>query len=270
MDVKNYKGAIKGRAQQARMPGPAFPKIAQAQQSYSVSRDGDMTPGQLAEQQRSDDNQPPGLSNATIEGLRELKRAEEAKDQEQAKAAPSSEPTAEENAIMADTELVSVLRALRRDPINNEAEKEAVAGRVEAIDISEGLLTGEYTQRVPIVPGKLNVTFRTYNVLEHQMLRLLVIKKVLEDVELQALEGELMAVYQTVAGVKQINDQKFETHLRTGKDSKLEFVGEIFERKLVKFLSMPLPLLGVLGVHATWFDGRVRALFVTSDPLKNG
>lgn len=273
MDIKKYTAASKQRVQQNKPRGPAFPNIAQAQGQYSVGRDGDMTPEQLAEQQRNDSAGPPGLSDATVQGMRALHAAEEAKQ-----ASQGPEPVEEKGRTQeeenrktgADAELLDMLRALQRDPINNDAEKEAVASRVTPIDISEGLLDGEYTQRTPVVPDKLIVTFRTFNVLEHQALRVRVIKAIMDTPELASLEGELMGLYQTVAGVKQINDQKFNAHIKTDRNNKLTFIDEIFEQKLTKFMSMPLPLIGVLGVHATWFDQRVRSIFITAEALKNG
>lgn len=292
--IKNYAQTVKQRNEERREARkPLFPNLAQAQAGYNASR-GEKTLAQIREEQEAaagEEPKAPGLSQATIEGMKALRATQEAQmaqmpqqpaqqglggtqvpqntfqPQIQAEA-PKGKDNEEEEVDNAD--LIALLREMRQDPLNNERERMAVKDRVKELDIGEGLLSGEWTQVVPVIPEKLRVTYRSMSNLEHQALRIKMFKAVAADPELARMAEELLGFYQTVASVKAVNETVFPHHLKRTPAGAFEFLDEIFDQKLAQFQNYPVQLMHALGVHGAWFDARVRELFITADPLKNG
>lgn len=268
MDIKNYsKGAAQRTAQRkieaAATHKPLFPNIAQARAEYDPAKDGPRTMAQLAEDQaqlKAEGPQEKGLSGDTVRGLQELKKLEEVKMTQQAEA--PKEQTVE------DIEILNALRGVHTDMLNNEKERAAVALRVEPIDLGKGLM-GEFTQQVPIVKEQLVVTYRSFTAMEAHWLRVLLYRVIEETPELERVADELHGLYQTVASIKKFNDTEQEPHI-VRPNGVPAFSEEVFKRKVLQFQQLPIQLIGALGIHGSWFDLRVRELFVSVEPLKNG
>lgn len=248
----------------------AFPNIAQASEEYDPKQ-GARTMAQIAEEQRAvaaGAPKEPGISQATVDGLKALKVAQDA--QQPATPPPGPVLLGEDLPVQdAETlELLEVLKAANRDVMANEKEREAVEARLKPIDISEGLMSGSFIQDVPIVPDQLIVRYRSMTTLDHYEINARVYLKIQERPELQQVSGMLIGLYQTVATVAKINSTEFPSHIKK-EAGKLVFDEKVFEQKLDAFMGFPLPLIGSLGVHGQWFDARVRKLFTTAS-LKNG
>lgn len=286
--IVSYAQGIKARnaerAQEKKDKGPIFPNMAQASVEYDPSH-GVKTLGQMADEQKAAAGggpQKPAISQATVDGLTALKQAQERTMTTQpqpavppimAAAAPSTPPPAaapvQEEERLDDLELSTILAKMREDMLNNERERDAVEARLKPIDLSEGLMTGVFVQEVPIVPGALVVTFRCLSVIDHSTIRNKVYLMVRENPDLESASGELLGLLQTVATVKSINSTKFPNHLTQDK-GKTVFDETIFEAKYQQFMAFPLPLISSLGIHSSWFDARVRKLFTSAEPIKNG
>lgn len=271
--IKNYAQGMRERTEARKAAKePVFPNLTKAAANYDPKRDEPKTYAQLADEQRAAESagqtqQPRGLSQETIEGMMQLKATQEAKI---AELPPPKEPEPGDDKAIQDLELAAVLRALREDPINNERERLAVAARVKPIDLSEGLLTGEFTQVVPVIPDRLTVTFRTLSGVEHQELRLKLHRAIDANPELERVNGELLGIYQTVASLKKFGDTTYASHLQREVNGTVKFLESEFDKKVGLFMAMPLQLIGLLGTHGSWFDGRVRELFTSTEALKNG
>jgi hypothetical protein len=281
MGIKSYAEQAKARnAERRASKEPVFPNLAQAGAQFDPQRDAPQTLSQMGAEQRATDQAPTdrtGLSEETVRGLVGLREAQDRVLSQRPDTMPSPPPQAPQDEAgpgpemsEEDTELMSLLRAMREDPINNAREREAVRGRVKPMDIAEGLLTGEYTQVVPVIPGKLTVTFRSMSHLEHQMLRVKLYNYLDDHPELRRIDGELLGFYQTVASIKAINDTVAQSHLQRQPNGTVEFLDAAFEEKLARFNTMPIQLISTIGIHGAWFDARVRDLFVSAEALKNG
>lgn len=289
--VKSYAGGIAARTaarQEERRQNSTFPNLGAAAMTYRPEQ-GPQTLEDIGRAQRADagdgkSSERASLSPETVEGLRALRAAQETATRKETAAAPvappaaapaqaeeAREPAEDEPLDAEDYAFSEALEKARRDVIQNDFERRAVAKRVKEIDLAEGLLTGEFTQVVPIVPGKLDVKFRCLTVGENNDLRLLLFNEVEADPRKGRLVQELLGFYQTVATVVSINNTVFAKHMApSGPFNQLTFQPKIFEQKVAEFMAFPLPLISSLGTHSTWFEQRVRQLFATADVLKNG
>lgn len=283
--IKSYGAGIRARTEERRAAekaqGPVFPNLAQAQVAYDA-KDGAQTLQQIAAEQRQNDApKQPGLSPQTVAGMSAVfEHAQKAQATLPPPAAPEGpqEPRGGQGTAPGtqelssdDFELSAALRMMQQDVLQNDKERKAVAGRCKPLDLGAGIMSGEFTQDVPVVPDTLVVRYRSLSVLEHQALRLYLFDAIRENSALDQINGELMGLYQTVASVAAVNGQAFgNSHLKRQTNGTLEFLKDEFTEKLQKLQAMPLQLLHAIGVHGSWFDGRVRELFVTADPLKNG
>lgn len=268
-----YKQGISARniaRQEERRGKGAFPNIAQASVEYDPKQA--RTGAQIAEEQRAvaaGAPKEPGISQSTIEGLKALKDAQDA--QQPASTPRMASPLPEEDLPPQDLETLEaleVLKAVNRDILANEKEREAVEARLKPIDIAEGLLNGSFVQDVPIVPDQLVVRYRSLTTMDHYEIGAKVYLKISERPEFGQVVGILTGLYQTVACTSRINSTVFPEHIKR-EQGKTVFDTAVFDQKVEDFLSYPLALIGSLGVHGQWFDNRVRRLFTTAN-LKNG
>jgi hypothetical protein len=281
--VKSYAGGIAARTaarQEERKANPLLPNLAQAAVTYRPEH-GPQTLADMGAAQRADAAtapEPGKLSGDTIAGLQAVYAASQAQQAKQSSSPPPVPPAAPPAGSADDDELdpedeafALAMRGAKIDIIQNERERAAVAQRVKEIDLADGLLTGEFTQVVPIVPDKLTVKFRCLTPGENNELRLFLFDQITEDPRKRQLGNELLAFYQTVATVVEINRTLFVKHMVAQAPSgKLVFNKEVFEQKVNAFMAYPMPLIASIGTHSGWFDMRVRELFATTDRLKNG
>lgn len=301
--VSEYTAGLAARAKAAGAEQRvAIPDLGVAAASYRPEKDGPMTLGQIAESQeniKSMSNPTSGpppkavLKPETLQGLHALHNAVAA-EQSAAQAridgqTPQKEPEANEQAIappappkkgmseeekaklaeMSDLDFDLMMSRVRSDVINNAEERKAIESRLKPMDLTDGLLTGEFTQPVEIVPGKLVVTFRTITPFENEQIKRRVLERIMEEEKYSAIHTENYGFMQVVAAVKQLNGREQPAHLKTVGNNSREFMWDVFDKKFELFKNYPGPLIHSLSVHANWFDLRVRALF-TNAALKNG
>ncbi len=298
--IKSYQQNLQKRikeAQAKKAQGGRGLNFAQAQSEFDPKRDGAMTLDQLAEAQRAESqrDQPPEqrpmFSKETLGGMQALADAQRkaapaqpmktaALTEEPSPVAPQAlaeEPGDEESEAGEDDEtegaLVDFFRTMNKqeeDPINNERNRKAIEANLREIDVSAGILTGVFEQEVPVIP-QLTVVFRTLTAFEDQALRLHLYKKLEKDRELERISGNLLSLYQTVASVAQLGGEKQESHWQVSRDGlPPAFLGDVFDRKVNRYLMYPLPIIGAIGLNSAWFEMRVRRLLSHPDTLKNG
>lgn len=281
--VKSYAEGIAARSaerqDERKRVGPLIPNLAQAVETYRPEH-GVQTMQQMAEAQRNGGPSGPqapaphALRPETIEGLKMLHAAETAARAEApAEPIPVPKPAPPPQALPEeeeDEELSAALRMMKENVIQSERERKAIAERVKEIDISEGLLTGEFTQLVPVVPGKFEVRYRCLTRGENDELRMLLLEDIRLDSRKSSMGQDLLGFYQTVASVLAINGNSYAKHMVPNEYGHLTFRPEVFREKLAIFRAFPLPMIASLGTHGAWFEQRVRELFITTDALKNG
>jgi hypothetical protein len=296
--VAGYKDKVASRA---RAQGDAnrvpVPDIAAATRDYRPEKDGPMTLASIGEAQGNIrkmtdiDDKKPSLSKATLEGLTAIHEATMAHQQYAAPQAKKDEPVADpppapvQPAVpateskddkkvarrpedMSDLEFELAMSRLRSDVINNEKEREAVKARVQPMDLAEGLLSGEFTQDVPIVPEKLTVKFRSLAPIENEEIKRHCLEEALKDERFAEIASDRMGFMQVVATISRVNGKDMPRHLKSEGFTR-KFDWDVFLKKVAVFSGYPAPLLASLTAHSVWFDQRVRELFATTN-LKNG
>ncbi len=303
--VAEYQKGIAERAARMREARQAsrkpLPRLDQADASFDPRKSANTTLGDMGLAQRQleerSEERKAGLSEATIAGLTALKAEMEGKKAEPPPPeAPKSEPEppkpdldgslAEEERSerlqvpaavrdVDDLEYNRIVDSITSDVINNKREKEAVEARLKSenneISLEEGLANGVFTQSVPIT-DRMRVHYRSVSPMENRAVRLLLWKWVDKDPRLENLASDLYGMMLIVAATTQIGSNKLPEHM-VGRDFySAEFNEEAFERKFNLLSRYPGPLIHAIGVHANWFDERVRKLFAsgTFETLKNG
>ncbi len=296
--IDKYKRGVAERAAKTKAaPSLGGVSLPQAQASFNPKRDAPMTLMQMGEAQQNVNNMTEqksgGLKPETVKGLQALHDAVNAQNAARAASqpatpaplpgtaappasapAPAAEPkpvskeTRDTLSTMDDLELERLIRGVQTDVINNETERKAVAKRVKAIDILAGIATGEFTQLVSIIPGKLDVLYRSISAHENQAIRLLLFKWIDEDKRRENISAELFGLMQTVASIVQVNGNRLPAHMQGSDPMSLTFDETAFRMKFDVVSRYPAPLIHALGTHGMWFDQRVRETF-TAENLKN-
>lgn len=284
--VRKYTAGIAERAKEAARGNKVpIPDLAVAASTYRPGKDAPMTLSQIAEAQENirtmDGTEKKTLSADTIAGLKALHEQTAQQAPVVTESQPEEKPVEKKSftklsedekraaAETADLDFDVMMARLRNDIINNEEERKAVEERLKPMDLSDGLLTGEFKQLVPIKPGQLEVMFRSLSPLENGEMRKQILKTIIEDETFANMSGEELSFMQTVASVHMLNGQEMPSHFKAGSGRGRIFDWEAFSRKLDLFRSYPGPLIHALSTHAHWFDLRVRKLFSTAS-LKNG
>lgn len=231
---------------------------------------------------------PPGgqkqvFSEATINGLREAAAAREKMEQAKAEQVEPKTMDSDESGatgggkVERTEEEQSILSqfpglAAAAEPIDlsrNRREREAVAKRVQAIDLNSGLMNGDFRQVVPIVPDRLVVEYRTPTPVELQHIQAILFKRLSDNPALEFAADSLQSLMTLTAAIVSINGRAEPVHMVGQSMYTAEFNQEVFEGKLNRLMRMPGPLVYTMTVHYMWFMARVNELF-TTESLKNG
>jgi hypothetical protein len=157
-------------------------------------------------------------------------------------------------------------RAMMKDILNDPKQKEIIEARLEELDVGD-LITDQFiVQRVPILPGKFEVTFKTQDGETDLALKRLIMEdanSIGEVTERYYLDR--FSFMSTAASTYAINN----TPLLDHRDENGDFNDELFRKKFNWMLKLPLHMLASIGLNSMWFEMRVRALF-KAEKLGNG
>lgn len=141
--------------------------------------------------------------------------------------------------------------------LSNKERSRAIEARCPPLSLEDLLINGSVHQRVPIVPGKFEPTFRSPQGEENlEILRLMSSERGSEDYIL-----DLIQIYRLTAGLYAINSKPFPNHLNTNGD----FDKDLFKQKFDVIKKMALPILADMVVNFGWFARRVQKLTVVDD-----
>lgn len=258
---------------------------------YGVIRNGSHIPPQMLQTGR------PMLSPQTVNGLKALedynrqhvdtlnqarKVAESPTPESDATAGtsgevakladPSDDPTAKpvtqeevEKAIrnMDDFDFDTFRDVIMKDILNNEEQRSIVESRLEPLDLSEIINNGVIAQKIPIVPGKYEITLQSVTAEEELAMKRLLVE---EKGKLEAPDRYLLDKFRMMMcalGLKAINNRALPDH----KDNQGNFNDEAFWKKFNICMKNPFHMLASIATHYYYFDIRVRSLFKA---VKNG
>jgi len=151
--------------------------------------------------------------------------------------------------------------AINEDILRNPDQKKIIEERLEALDIDDLIIKNRVTQRVPIVPNRFEVTYRSMTGNDDLALKRLLMK---ESKSVEVTERFLLDKYAFMAlscGAVAVNSNQLPDHL----DEEGKFNEEAFWKKFEWMMKRPLHMLSSIGVNHTWFEMRVRKLFVAEN-----
>lgn len=144
-----------------------------------------------------------------------------------------------------------------RSLLGNKKRAEAIANRCAPLVFEELLMYNSVKQKVPIIPGKFEPTFRSLQGDENvEILRLMGSVNGPDQYVL-----DMLNIYRLTAGLHAINGKVLINHLTTDGD----FDEKLFRAKVKVVLKMALPILADLSVNFGWFTARVQKLTVIDD-----
>lgn len=194
------------------------------------------------------------LSPQTAEQLSAVQQA--AVKEEEKEEAPVEE---EEDlfSLLSNDNRNDVQKALGSKKRRNEIESRCAPLRLEDL-----IMKDEVRQRVIIIPGKLEVVFRSITPAES-----LFIKKYLsvDKEELSGYLNEKLALCGLVCALVSINDVSLPDHMNS--DGKTQ--QPLFEKKLQVLMKKPSPLVWDLAANCGWFELRIQKMLL-SDAVGNG
>lgn len=144
-----------------------------------------------------------------------------------------------------------------REILHSEKERETIEKRLEPLDIGQLIKTGKIIQRIPIIPGKYEITLQSHEgQVELALKRIVMMESRSVDVGDQYLldKHSFMSV---AAGLVRINDKPFPDIL----DQNGVFSDELFFKKFNEVMKLPIHMLASIGVNLMWFEMRVRKLY---------
>ena len=159
---------------------------------------------------------------------------------------------------MDEFEFDALRQAMMKDMLNNPEQRKIIEGRLAPMDVGDLVLQGFLIQDVPIIPGKFEVSFRTAEGDTDLAIKRIIMEdaKSLEVSERYYLDKfSLMSMAALLYSInrKPLPDQYNEHGL---------FDDDKFRKKFQLVSRYPFHMLASIGVHAMWFEERVRKLFV--------
>jgi hypothetical protein len=186
-------------------------------------------------------------------------------DGPQADAAASQKNIQEAVKKLDDFDFNTFREMMMKDIINNEEQRDLIEKRCTPLDITDLIMRGFVTQRVPVIPNKFEPEFQSMTGGEDLAIKRLIMQ---ESKGLEVSDRYLLDKFSLMAvtiGLRAINGNVIPTH----QDNNGKFDEEAFWRKFDFVSKYPFHMLASLGVNYFWFDIRVRKLFV-AEKLGNG
>jgi hypothetical protein len=198
-----------------------------------------------------------GLRKETVDQLIGINEAAKAEAKENGDDVPLKK-AAEEIEDLTDGWITDEFGNRVRSIVNNKARREAIEKRCSPMDIADLITTGEIRQRVPIVPGVFEPTYRSTGGNEDLFVKRLLSKATGSEQYL----FDLYALMNLATSLYAINNKIMPSHLHPSTGEPDE---KAFEAKMAMISKMPLALLTDLSTNYVWFGRRVQKLLVIDD-----
>jgi len=152
-----------------------------------------------------------------------------------------------------------------RSTLMSQKRRDSIEGRLDKLDITDMIMKGELSQTISIVPGKLNITLRTFSQAES----LWILKYVYDFPGSALYVQELINTCRLVCSIVSVNDALLPDHRKDVGTPTEQVSKKDFEKKFSYIASRPVQLVADFSVQLMWFQDRVNKL-LTLDELKNG
>jgi len=162
--------------------------------------------------------------------------------------APSETPKAPDDQRYDD--MFETMQSRPSLAIASVAARKRTEAQLRPIQIDDLFITGELRQRVPVIDGKLTVTFRTLNAGED-----LYIKRRLNDVRNEVIRyaEDRFLMMQLAAHVAEINNEQ----LPPMTSARGDISDEQFDQRFARVAKLPTVLIERVWVQWMWFQDRV-------------
>lgn len=191
-----------------------------------------------------------GLRPETVQGIAELAKA-------QAEAKKEEEKKVEDEFETDDTYEIDEYGNKVHTLLNNKKRKDAIEARCAPMSIDDLIVRGEVRQKVPIIPGQFEPTFRSVGGDELLFLKRLVGLERGSDQYMM----DKFSLMQLTAGLHALNNQPLPSHINADKDPD----EALFKAKFKIVSKLPSAALADLSVNYVWFGKRLEKLFVVDN-----
>lgn len=152
-----------------------------------------------------------------------------------------------------------------RNALMSEERRKRIEKRLKELDIDDMIRNREIIQSIPVVPGKLELTLRTFSQKEH----LWCMQYIYEHIGSDSYQNELFNTCKVVCSLVAINGKPLTEHRNKVGERGEEVDRKKFDSKLDQLIAFPVQLIADVSVQLIWFNARVNKLF-DLDTLKNG
>lgn len=139
--------------------------------------------------------------------------------------------------------------------LNNKGRRKEIEARCEPMDFEDLLMKNEVQQKVPIIPGKFEVIYRSATPDESLFIKRFIAE---EKSPSEQYTLEWYALCLLTCSLVSINGALLPEH----RDKQGDPDSKMFREKLKRLSKMSGYIVSDLGVNYTWFDLRVRKLLV--------
>jgi len=244
-----------GSAYAVNQPGmrDSRPQVAVPQQAIDQANAGQMkqaSPGEFVNPPRPEGA---GLRAETVQQLEAVAKANTTTE-EKKKLDEDVNNIHEEISSMDDVFETNEFGDRVKSILNNKQRRDAIESRCDALLIDALITHGEIRQRVPVVPGKFEPTFRSVGGNEDLFVKRLMSPERGSDQYIL----DKYSVLNLVIGLYALNGKPLPSHLDQNGDPD----DKLFQAKFKIVSKMPLAMLADLSVNYTWFGRRLQKLFV--------
>lgn len=150
--------------------------------------------------------------------------------------------------------------------LDNKKRREQIEARCTPMNFEDLLMHDEVKQRVPILPGKFEPTYRSITPIESLYIKQRMSR---ESTQTDQYLGEKYNLLLLTCSILDINGQPFPDHRKLQSDGTFVVDDKAFDEKLGYVMRKSGYIIADLSVNYFWFDIRVRKL-LNPDDLKNG
>lgn len=255
----NPLSALKGSTPVGGVKRPQMPVIRQTKDQVDAPVEG-VVP------------RPPGAPVLRPETAQQLDAAMKAGQVQADEAAKKKEETDKKAAE--EARLAALFQSFdfgdNQDQINNilvnKKRREEIEARCKPMDFEDLLMRDEVLQRVPIIPGKFEPTYRSMTPIESLYIKQ---KMSRETVQTDQYISEKYNLLLLTCCLLDINGQPLPEHRKPTSEGIFVVDDKAFEEKLNLILRKSGYIIADLSVNYLWFDIRVRKLLSPED-VKNG